>query len=244
MEDSDMSTNTFDSENIPLVTRLEPGTAIGLEYRVTENEEAVWTVSLDSDDLYQRVQNAIGPVALEENDSESIRVSMDKSLRLNQDQVSTHEGRLSYIESLLGVEPDDTTGEGNDGGTTPPVTADSEAFGEVVYTQDTVGNLTQNMSFTWKILSPFNDTVVEVPVTVSRNTSKQQILNILIYSVVSSAKGSEYMRDFRVDDAGRVDKVIFRFKDEVVEDGQRPTFEVSVTETFDGSEFNASQLNF
>jgi len=175
---------------------------------------------------------------LEDVDSDSIAVSIDKSLKIDQDIVATHESRLSFVENVLGID----TSEGGDGtgggGTTTPIVTDSEAFGLVIYSQDTIGTLNNSLTFKWRIVSVFGDTVVERPVTISKNVSSRQILNILIYSVIINDKGRQYMRDFRVDDDA---KILFRFKDIYVTGEERPKFEIEITETFDGADFQIIQ---
>ena len=166
----------FDSDNIPLSTRVEAKNGVIVTYNTNSNGEGIWTASIDS----EYIVNIVSENTLSDSDKNDLLI-----LRTDYNK------RMSEIEDLLGVTYIPSTF------TIEP--SDSELFRTIVYTQPS-SNLLGELKITWRIISYDDDTIVSKTLTLSSGSTSQNIMNALMYSIKFDASGSNFIDVIRLDD--------------------------------------------
>jgi hypothetical protein len=170
----------FDSDSIPLVTRVEAGPGIIVTYNSNDDEEGVWKATLDSDYVVEIINRKI-------NDSDFLVI---KTNNVEFDQ------RIIELERLLGVNYVNPFPFGI------PV-EDSDTFRTIVYTQSSL-NLAGELKIRWKIISFDGGTLVSKDLTFAAGSTYLNILNALMYSLKSDTLGSKYINSIRFDDGTKI----------------------------------------
>lgn len=168
----------FDSDNIPLVTRVEAGTGVLVSYAMNDAGEGVWTATLDSDYVNTIIDKKLS----------------DSDIDIAIAGVLTNETRIKVLEDLLGVNY-----------VAPPKTvpSDSDIFRSIEYSQN-VTNLSGQMKLTWKVISFDGNTIVNKDITIGVGSTKLNVLNSLMYSIKSDGSASKYINTIRFDDGSKI----------------------------------------
>lgn len=155
----------FDSDNIPLITRVEASPGINVAFKVNSNGEGVYTVKIDSD--------YIGTI-----------VSKETAAALN----SVDAARLLKIESLLGISTTTTTGTGTGTGTTT-------TGHKITYTHGSspISTLTSPLVFRWKIISFDGDAIVDKTATISTGSTRESVMQIFALIVKNTTSAQSYL---------------------------------------------------
>lgn len=157
----------FDSDNVPLVTRVEAGAGVIVNYTMN-NGEGVWNAMIDSDWLLAKIAENVM------SDSER------KDLLLSNSEAKE---RLEVLESILGVnyvEPISPT-------VIPEVIKTIELF------DVPAGGLSNEMKITFKILAPDLDPVVMKNITFAQTSSLENVLVALAYALKTDAAVNRYL---------------------------------------------------
>lgn len=173
----------FDSENIPLVTRVEAGPGVNISYVSNNSGEGVWTATIDDAYIYSLISNRIS-----DSEIEAIKYV-----------TYTTDTRLDKIEELLGVKkyyPKSTT-------------TDSDIFRFIKYDQS-VPALTANLSIRWKIISFDGSSIISKTNTFAQGSTKDNVLTMLLYSIKNTTSVMNYLNVIRLDDG--FDKIHFNWK--------------------------------
>lgn len=176
----------FDSENIPLVTRFESGDGVSVSFTVNSYGEGIYKAKLDSEYLIDLV---------------------DKVLLFDQNLLFGLGTRLGLIEALLGINAP-----------TPPAPVasnlDSDGIGFIRYTQGIPLALSGQLSYKWRLLSFDENEIAGKDIKVGAGTSGQDVLRILMYTILQSPSVVPYLKEMRMDDSpgGGAVKIAFKFK--------------------------------
>ena len=174
----------FDSENIPLVTRFEAGDGVSVSYTVNSDGEGVYKATLDSDYLISLV---------------------DKVLIFDQKDLFGLGTRLNLIETLLGIIAP-----------VPVITPDldSDGIGFITYTQSNALALSGQFTYKWRLLSFDENEIASKEVRIAAGTAAQDVLRIMMYTILQSPAAVPYIKEIRMDDSagGSAVKIAFKFK--------------------------------
>jgi hypothetical protein len=177
----------FDSENIPLVTRFESGDGVSVSFTVNGDGEGVYKAKLDSEYLISLV---------------------DKVLLFDQNLLFGLGTRLGLIETLLGINAPTPPA--------PPASSsfDSDGIGFISYTQGVPLALSGQLSYRWRLLSFDENEIASKDIRVGAGTAAQDVLRILMYTILQSPSVVPYLREMRMDDSpgGGAVKIAFKFK--------------------------------
>lgn len=173
----------FDSENVPLVTRIESGPGVTISFVVNSYGEGVYKARIDSDHI-------VGTV--------------NKSFTFDVSSLSDISNRLTQMETLLGI---------NAPPPSLPNVQDSEGLGVIVYAQSNAVALAGQLRFRWRLLSFDRNEIASMRITISAGTLADNVLRTLLYTIKQNSLVSNYLEDIRVDDSPTsVTKLVFKFK--------------------------------
>ena len=171
----------FDSEYVPLVTRIEAGLGVLVQYTANDAGEGVWKTSLDSD---------------------YVKIILDKALSLDSNSLLSVADRLRELEELFGVTFIPDTG-------TIPSDSDS-SLGFITFTQPTLTNATP-IVIRWCIQGFDGSDIISKDITIASNSTTEAIQNIILYSILKHPTSSRYLATLRLDDTGTDQKIAFKF---------------------------------
>ena len=166
----------FDSDNIPLSTRVEAKNGVIVTYNTNSNGEGIWTASIDS----EYIAGIVNDAALSDSDRNDLLI-----LRTD------YNTRMGEIEALLGVTyvPSSLT----------VAPEDSDIFRSIKYVQ-TNSNLLGELKIKWKIVSFDGDTMVSKNLTFAVGSTTSNIMNALLYSIKTDTLGRNFVNNIRFDD--------------------------------------------
>jgi len=153
----------FDSDNIPLVTRVEAGNGVIVDYTYNSNGEGVWKATLDSDYVLGLIHDTM---------------AKDSDAR----GAFAYETRILAMENLLGISFTVPT---------TPV-ADSDLVKEIAVANLT-GNTAAEIKVAWKIISFDGDPIVSKNLTIAAASNARNMLNVLMYAIKTDVSALKYL---------------------------------------------------
>jgi len=153
----------FDSDNIPLVTRVEAGNGVIVDYTYNSNGEGVWKATLDSDYVLGLIHDSM---------------AKDSDAR----GAFAYETRILAMENLLGISFTVPT---------TPV-ADSDLVKEIAVANLT-GNTAAEIKVAWKIISFDGDPIVSKNLTIAAASNARNMLNVLMYAIKTDVSALKYL---------------------------------------------------
>lgn len=161
----------FDSENIPLSTRIEVGPGLIHKLVLNDDEEAVNGLALDSDYVDGLV---------------------NKALPINPLLLGLFNSRLEKIESLLGITVVLPVTE---------TATDSDVFSSIQYVKTSGGAaINANATIAWQILNASGTEIISKTVTFAGGSTPENIMKALVYSIIKTSDASSYISECRTDD--------------------------------------------
>jgi hypothetical protein len=173
----------FDSDIIPLVTRVEAGQGIILTYKTNSDNEAVWTASIDSDYLISIIESRQG------SDSDFQEFFAGRIENNN---------RLNVIEEILGINYVPSSPS------TPLVDSD------FIISITVNGPTYAEMQIRWKIVSFDGDPIVIKTLKISKDASVKNILNALAYAINKDVSAMQYIQYAEFNDSFNAIELLFK----------------------------------
>ena len=149
----------YDSENIPLATRIQAGDGVTISHATNSDGEAIWTAQVDQTWLTSWV-NANSAGALKLNDSD--------------------EARIRALETKLGIEPAETP--------TPPAVTSGEAGTTEITVSADVATMTAQSTFDYGLVGVDGTEVISATMIASNAATPTQIL-MALYSQMKRNNG-------------------------------------------------------